>query len=105
MDSGGNLFSFLLDSVRFKYPNLSPQEQNVKVMELLKEQFMASQLYEPSTEGYVYPTGESQDPYEDDDVSITSAKSTEGMAKDFFDALIQIQSTEGQPPDKGKGLM
>ena len=90
IDSGGNLFSFLLDSVKFKYPNLSSAEQNVKVMELLKEQFLASQLYEPPTEGHVYPAGESQDPYEDDDMSIVSTRSNEGVAEDFFDALIQI---------------
>ena len=100
-----NLFSLLLDSVKTKYPHLNTQEQNVKVMKLLKEQFMASQLYEPPTEGHVYPAGESQDPYEDDDVSITSSRSIEGMAEDFYDALIQIQSTKGQTADKGKGKM
>ena len=88
MDSGGNLFSFLLDSIKFKYPQLSLQEQQVKVMELLKEQFMSSQLYEPPPEGHVYPAGESQDPYKDDDVSITSVRSEEGMME-FFRCLYQ----------------
>ena len=101
-DSGGNLFSFLLDSVKFKHPNLCSAEHNVKVMELLKEQFLASQLYEPPVEGHVYPAGESQDPYEDDDMSIVSSRSNEGVAEDFFDVLIQIQSTKGQNTKKGK---
>ena len=74
-------------------------------MELLKEQFLASQLYEPPTEGHVYPAGESQDPYEDDDISIVSSRSNEGVAEDFFDALIHIQSTKGQNSDEGKGNM
>ena len=55
---------------------------------------MSSQLYEPPPEGHVYPAGDSQDPYEDDDVSITSVRSEEGMLEDFFDALIKLQSNK-----------
>ena len=74
-------------------------------MELLNEQFMASQLYEQPSEEY--PVGESHDHYKDDDetMSLSPNKSDDAVAEDFFDVLIQIQSTKGQATDKGTGKM
>jgi hypothetical protein len=91
-----NLFSLLLDSVRDKYPHLSMSEQKVKVMESIKEQFLASQLHEPNKEEVL--AGEAQDPFEDFDdedmMSIASGKSSRGPSvEDYLDAIIEATAT------------
>jgi hypothetical protein len=90
-----NLFSLLLDSIKDQYPHLPKGDQKVKVMELIKEQFMASQLNEPKEEDVL--AGEAQDPYEDyedeDVMSIVSkSSSVEASMADFLDAMIATTS-------------
>ena len=84
--ASNNLFTILLDSVIDKYSQLSMADQQVKVMELLKEQLMASQINDSHSEGTLYLAGESQYPYEDDDnMSIVSSnKSTEASIEGFL---------------------
>ena len=68
-------------------------------MELLKEQFMASQIYNShDLKGTICIAGESHDPYGDNDnMSIASLdKSADASMDDFFDALIHIQSAKGK---------
>ena len=93
-----NLFSLLLDLIKYQHPHLSKAEQKVKVMELIKEQFMALQLNEPKEEDIL--AGEAQDPYEDyededDDMSIVSNKSSKSASiADYLDAMISTTSKE-----------
>jgi hypothetical protein len=94
-----NLFSLLLDSVKDKYPHLSMSDHKVKVMEAIKEQFLASQLYEPSEDQVL--AGEAQDPYEDfedeDMMSIASGKSSkEASVEDYLDVIITATTTSSQ---------
>ena len=82
---------------------------SLTVMELLKEQFMASQINNSQIqEGVLCIFEESQDPYADEDHMSTSSTDNlaepEPIMEDFFDALIQIQSTKWKDKAKAKML-
>jgi hypothetical protein len=80
-------------------------EHKVKVMEAIKEQFLASQLHEPSEDQVL--AGEAQDPYEDfeddDLMSIASGKSSkETSVEDYLDAIITATTTSSQDKRQNK---
>ena len=106
--ASNNLFNLLLDLVRDKYPHLSFAGQQIKVMELFKEQFMASQINDSQvlggSNGVLCIDGESQDPYEDEDEMSTSSidNMAEPVMEDFFNAFIQVQFAKWKGKAKAK---
>src|SRR5206468_1979865 len=68
-----NIFQFLLDDIQKKYPNLSSIDQQIKAMEIIKNQFLAhhqkqdieTKILDDSSSQenqYAVLAGESQDP-------------------------------------------
>lgn len=101
-----NVFTYMMDITQKKFPTLTPLECQLKVFVLLKDQFEASQPYQPeqipssssSTPGssFAILAGESQEPEE----TPATLNVTVG---DYMDAIVEFtQDRVNQQKDKNK---